>query len=60
MMPLEINEIGIRLQVSDPRGDAETGRPPEDAAGPSRLDRDEIVAECMRRVLRLLAEARER
>jgi hypothetical protein len=58
-MALEINEIGIHIQVSE-RGN----RPDADAAGQSQngapQDRDEIVAECVRRVLQALKSHRER
>jgi hypothetical protein len=64
-MPLEVNEIGIRLQVrdrEDGEDQSEENRRPnhEEKDGCCGIDRDEIVEECMRRVLRMLKEARER
>ena len=60
-MPLEVNEIGIRLQVRDREEGEENSRPGhEEKDGCCGIDRDEIVEECLRRVLRMLKEARER
>lgn len=59
-MPLEVNEIGIRLQVRDRDDDAEKSRPQREEGGCCSIDRDEVVEECVRRVLRILEEARER
>jgi Family of unknown function (DUF5908) len=61
-MALEVNEIGIRMQVRNgEEEDAEEKRSSErEEAGCGCLDRDEIVEECVRRVLQALKEARER
>lgn len=62
-MALEVNEIGIRLQVRDRDEEEgeERGRPKkQEEDGCCGIDRDEIVQECVRRVLRMLKEARER
>jgi len=53
-MPLEINEIGIRMRVG------EDDRPPDER--PQRVpqgdchdvDREELVEDCVRRVLQIL------
>lgn len=62
-MPLEIRQIGIRLQVEDG-----PGQPPREGAGEAQargagLSQDErasIIDECVRRVLRELKLASER
>jgi Family of unknown function (DUF5908) len=59
-MPIEINEIGIRMRVRD-EGDARGTAP---GLGPSHhpweADREALVAECVRRVLQALKTGRER
>ena len=64
-MALEINEIGIHFRVPDSERPAGGGR----AAGGSRVektgtggepDRAQIVDDCVRRVLQLLAARAER
>lgn len=63
-MALEVNEIGIRLQVRDREDDDDkTRRKDRDEPGGCECeggDRDGIVEECVRRVLRILKETRER
>jgi hypothetical protein len=66
-MALEINEIGIHLQVQEAGeqrvpATAPAGPPaPEGASGLlSGLNRDEIVEECVRRVLQALKTREER
>lgn len=58
IVALEINEIGIRLQVRD--GGTDPARPQEQAAVSSDLDREEIVGDCVRRVLKALKSMEER
>ena len=63
-MPIEIKELVIRAVVGAPEdgasGDAD--RPAAAASGPggAALDLDEVVQECVRQVLRILARERER
>ena len=59
-MALEISEIGIRMRVRD--DEEESGERRERAAEPEcgDVDREEIVADCVRRVLQLLRTAEER
>ena len=63
-MPIEIKELVIRAVVGAPEdgasGDAD--RPAATANGPggAALDLDEVVQECVRQVLRILARERER
>lgn len=59
-MPLEINEIGIRLEVRDRDDYAAKSRPDPGPDGCGGVHRDEIVEECVRRVLRRLEQAGER
>jgi hypothetical protein len=60
-MPIEINEIGIRMRVRDDEGG---GRGAAPGSGPSyhswEADREALVAECVRRVLQALKTGRER
>lgn len=63
-MALEINEIGIHFRVPDADRPAPGARQRK-AAAPSRggcadPDREQIVDDCVRRVLQLLAARRER
>jgi hypothetical protein len=66
-MALEVNEIGIRLRVRGEPGD-EVGEEGEEREGKERggadpccdLDRDEIVDDCVRRVMQMLKSLRER
>ncbi len=58
-MPLEINEIGIRMRVSSGAG-AENRRPETRSDNHCNLDRDEIVEDCVRRVLQIVNSSRER
>ena len=60
-MPLEINEIAIRLRVDDEAGDSR--RPSGDEGGDcacDELDRAGIVEDCVRQVLRALQNAQGR
>lgn len=61
-MPLEINEIAINMQVADAAGE-QRPRPSEpETAEPAadKLDREELVRDCVRRVLRVLKAGEER
>ncbi|MBR1347962.1 DUF5908 family protein [Bradyrhizobium sp. U87765 SZCCT0134] len=55
-MPLEIREIGISMRVGE--------QPPQAASPPqhrdSKISRDDIVDECVRRVLQMLKTRQER
>ncbi|HVG43237.1 MAG TPA: DUF5908 family protein [Longimicrobium sp.] len=56
-MALEINEIGIHFRVPD----AERRDEAAPASGPcNEVDRAQIVEDCVRRVLQLLAARAER
>jgi Family of unknown function (DUF5908) len=66
-MPLEINEIGIRMRVEDGDEDYDgsDGRrrkqtEEDDDCGCGSLDRGGIVDDCVRRVLQVLKSTRER
>ena len=54
-MPLEIREIGISMRV----GDHDPVEAEADAESP-QIDHDEIVDECVRRVLQMLKTRQER
>jgi hypothetical protein len=58
-MTLEINEIGIRMNV---RGDSAPQSPPKtyQQDGCGDVDREQIVEDCTRRVLRILENQRQR
>ena len=55
-MPLEIREIGISMRVGENAHPADA-QPQE---GEPKVDRDEIVDECVRRVLQMLKTRQER
>ena len=57
-MTLEINEIGIRLQVHD--GGIDPAQPQPDQSGGINLDREELIGDCVRRVLKALKSMEER
>jgi len=59
-MALEINEVGIRLRVSDGGDGEEEERPSAEPGGGCELAREEIVADCVRRVLKILHRREER
>jgi len=56
-MPLEINEIGITMRVS---GDREAAGGHRDTSEESEEEREELIEECVRRVLQALKAERER
>lgn len=56
-MTLEINEIGIRMQV---RGAEGGDQPVLQAEGPGLLDREQVISDCVRRVLQALKALEER
>ena len=53
-MPLEVNEIGINMTVSDTNKERETPREKIDPDGCDDVNREEIVDDCVRRVLQIL------
>ena len=57
-MPLEIHEIGIRVQVHDGGADPAAPRPVEEPA--IDPNREEIIGDCVRRVLKALKSMEER
>lgn len=61
-MPLEINEIAINMQVADATGEPRQRPAEPETAEPAagQLDREELVRECVRRVLRVLKVGEER
>ena len=52
-MPLEINEIAIAMRVSAGGGDHDEGRGSA-SGGRAEEDREELIQECVRRVLQAL------
>ena len=56
-MPLEVNEIGIVMRVRD-----DFGRPGDAGADHEQSEerREELIEECVRRVLQVLKMERER
>ncbi len=58
-MPLEINEISIRLRVGDDAPSLAAGREDDDC-GCAEQDRAAIVEDCVRQVLRALQNAQGR
>jgi hypothetical protein len=58
-MSLEINEIGIKMQVHD-RSETVQRKSDSEAGGCNDLDREQIVEDVVLRVLKLLKTAKER
>ena len=57
-MPLEINEIDIAMRVTD--GDGGRGRLDEGITAPlADVDREDLIEECVRRVLEALRTQNE-
>lgn len=62
-MALEVSEIGIRMRVSDEEVEEKKEKRKEESAGKcgdGELDHEEIVNDCVRRVLKVLQSMRER
>ncbi len=59
-MALEINEIGIRIRVDDGAEAGPVQRKATDAGGCRDVDREEIVEDCVRRVLKILKSLEDR
>lgn len=63
-MPLEISEIAIQMRVAEADGgeqdEEEKEKKKEDDDGCCGLDKQEIVDECVRRVMKLLKSRQER
>lgn len=59
-MPIEINEIAIQLKVRDEAGMEGDSTPPAAGEGPRDAGREELVADCVSRVLRALKAQQER
>ena len=53
-MPLEINEIGIRMRVSDTTKEPEERKPKIREDECRDVNREELVDDCVRRVLQIL------
>lgn len=58
-MPLEINELLVRVEVAEgrPARDSATQGP---AAQPESRQKDELIAECVEQVLEILRRREER
>ena len=59
-MPIEVRELTIRSSVREEGQGAGCGRDEGEAARDAQEMKDDILAECRRLVLELLAEKRER
>jgi hypothetical protein len=55
-MPLEINEIEITMRVTE---DEWRSRPGDGTRAAAELNREDVIAECVRRVLRALKDRDE-
>lgn len=53
-MPVELNEIGINLSVSDTRKEREQAEEKVQQDGCDDVNREQIVDDCVRRVLQIL------
>lgn len=53
-MPLEINEIGINMRVTDTGGETTSRQQQIEPGDCSDTNREEIVDDCVRRVLEIL------
>jgi hypothetical protein len=59
-MPIEIKELVIRTVVGDARGAADSRAEESSGAAADTSSTDEIVHECVRQVLRVLSQDKER
>lgn len=59
-MPIEINELHIRVSVDATGPSRPAGAPTRPGGGDAAGPREEIVAECVEHVLRVLADREER
>ncbi|MFQ3191592.1 MAG: hypothetical protein ACI936_002733 [Paraglaciecola sp.] len=59
-MPLEINEIDIRMHLGDQTEDVKQNKTQDDSGGCGDQDHEAIVADCTRRVLLRLMSTQER
>ncbi len=62
-MALEVSEIGIHMRVSDAEAEEKKEKREEESTercGDGELDREEIVDECVKRVLKALRNQRGR
>ena len=59
-MALEINEIGIRMRVFDGNGEAKPSPKKPDQSGCGDEERQQIVEDCVQRVLKILKATQER
>lgn len=55
-MPVEIKELVIKAEFGSPRDHARA----VETSGPSAMDQDELIQECVRQVLEVLDRKRER
>jgi hypothetical protein len=53
-MPLEINEIDIAMRVTDEDARRERLHVGTEPPAPTRIDRENLIDECVRRVLQAL------
>ena len=59
-MALEISEIGISMRVSDPDCEQPGAGGAAASAGTPEVEREDLVADCVRQVLDLLRDSEER
>lgn len=62
-MPIEIKELHIRINVTPPVSQGESGAPggsQERAGRLTRLGKQEIIAECIEQVMKILENKKER
>jgi hypothetical protein len=59
-MALEINEIGIRMRVTEGSGEPEERQPKANGIDEPQLNQEALVEECVRRVLQALRSMKER
>ena len=59
-MALEISEIGISMRVAGDDGEAPQRQPQPRQEGCRDVDREQLVDDCVRRVLRILKNVEDR
>jgi hypothetical protein len=59
-MPLEINEIGIHMRVSESARVADDRQPQSVGSDGREINQEELLEECVRRVLQALRSMKER
>ena len=59
-MPLEVNELGIFMQVTEKENEKKKKEGKEDDCGCGDFSKDEVVEDCVARILAILERKNQR